>query len=174
MVIISTAVILVILILIGNALALYTVCKKLDTRKAREVPSIISGVIGVLFPGSLTKNDSPGEPSKKYCLFGYPAPAGLVNSLGVLSVLMSLALTATFMRNFLEFAPTVSIQFSLSFPAAESLGAAGGVLVLLTALIRVEMMVVMWMIKKKTISLRYATEELGVAAQYLLRYFCLY
>ena len=156
MVLIPTGAILVVLILIGNALALYAVCKKLETRSARQVPSIISGVIGILFPGSLTMNDSTPEHSRKYNLFGYPAPAGLVNSLGVLSMLMSLALTATFMKNFLEIrAIRQTIRaFPLSFSAAKSLGAAGGLLVLLTALIRVEMMVVMWVIKKKNHSTR--------------------
>ena len=72
---IPTAAVIVLLGLIGHALALYIVCKKLDTKKARKVPSIVHGVISVLFPGSLTKNRL-GE----YNLFGYPAPAGLVNS----------------------------------------------------------------------------------------------
>ena len=161
MVLIPTGAILVVLVLIGNALALYAVCKKLETRNARQVPSIISGVIGILFPGSLTMNDSTPEHSRKYNLFGYPAPAGLVNSLGVLSMLMSLALTATFMKNFLELhAIRQTIRaFPFSFSAAKSLGAAGGLLVLLTALIRVEMMVVIWVIKKKNHSTRICTRR---------------
>ena len=159
-----------ILILSGNALVLYVVCKRLETWKAKKVPNIISGVISVLFPGSLNdlKNDLTGECSKKYNLFGYPAPAGLVNSLGVLSALMSLSLAVTFLKNFFELhlGPicnivscdysngTFPLKYSFALPVAESLGAAGGVLVLLTALIRVEMMVVMWMIKRKNNSTR--------------------
>ena len=77
---------------------------------------------------------------------------------GSLGSRLTFSLIATFFKKFLNLHASTTVTDSetyipisgiISFAVAESLGAAGGVLVLLTALIRKEVMVVMWMIKRK-------------------------
>ncbi len=147
-------------------LALYLVRCRHVHKRSKNVPGIISFLIKITFRGSFTKKQNKEEKSELR-LFGYQVPAGLINSLGLISMIVWMGVAAAFWivligKNYnivhpencdnesstavVDCEPISYNQLSLDYVRA--LGAAGGLLVLTTVILQGQTMMVMWMMKK--------------------------
>ncbi len=147
-------------------LALYLVCCRHVHKSSKHVPGIINCLIKITFRGSFTKNQNNEEKSELR-LFGYQVPAGLINSLGLISMIVWVGVAAAFWivligqnqsilhpencdnqssTTILDCEPISYNEVSLDYVRA--LGAAGGLLVLTTVILQGQTIILMWMMKK--------------------------
>ncbi len=147
-------------------LALYLVCCRHVHKSSKHVPGIINCLIKITFRGSFTKNQNNEEKSELR-LFGYQVPAGLINSLGLISMIVWVGVAAAFWivligqnqsilhpENCDNKSSTVIVDCEpisynkVSLDYVRALGAAGGLLVLTTVILQGQTIVLMWMMKK--------------------------
>ncbi len=161
--------IVLLLILCYITLALYLVSYHHVGKNSKKVPGIISCLIKITFRGSFAKkNTNKGE--KELRLFGYLVPVGLVNSLGLIAMIVWVGVAAAFwivligkergtfqpencLYNESDCSPIMFNKVSLDYVRA--LGAAGGLLVLSTVILQGQTILIMWMMKKsRTLNLK--------------------
>ncbi len=150
-------------------LALYLVCYNHVGRNSKKIPGIITCLIKITFRGSFAKKRM-AKGRSELRLFGYLVPAGLVNSLGLIAIIIWVGVAAAFWivligkergtyrpvdcyYNESNCSPIMFNKVSLDYVRA--LGAAGGLLVLTSVILQGQTILLMWMMKKsRTTNLR--------------------
>jgi len=147
-------------------LAFYLLINNHVNKHSKRVPALIYCLITLTFRGSLNMKRIDTN-QKEFRLFGYRVPAGLVNSLGLLAIIVWIGVVFAFWLVLLgseevKFPSETCWQnssmtssdceiityYMISIDYVRALGGSGGLLVLTTVIIEGQMIVLMWMMRK--------------------------